>query len=56
LVFPVVSFLLAFPSKSYMHSSSPHTCYMPGLSQLQLPEVNDIKSVVSLINELKEIP
>jgi hypothetical protein len=23
LVFPVVSFLLAFPSISYMHSSSP---------------------------------
>jgi hypothetical protein len=25
----VVSFLPAFPPKSYMHSSSPHSCYMP---------------------------
>jgi hypothetical protein len=25
----VVSFLLAFPPKSYMHFSSPHSCYMP---------------------------
>jgi hypothetical protein len=29
LVFPVVSFLLAFPPVSYMYSSSPHVCYMP---------------------------
>jgi hypothetical protein len=29
LVFPAVSFLLAFPPISYMHSSSPHSCYMP---------------------------
>jgi hypothetical protein len=28
-VFLGVSFLLAFPPKSYMHSSSPHACYMP---------------------------
>jgi hypothetical protein len=26
LVFPVVSFLLAFPPISYTHSSSPHSC------------------------------
>jgi hypothetical protein len=25
----MVSFLLTFPPKSYMHSSSPHACYMP---------------------------
>jgi hypothetical protein len=29
LVFLVVSFLLAFPPISYMHSSSPYSCYMP---------------------------
>jgi hypothetical protein len=29
LVFLVVSFLLAFPPISYMHSSSPHSCYLP---------------------------
>jgi hypothetical protein len=29
LVFLVVSFLLAFPPITYMHSSSPHSCYMP---------------------------
>jgi hypothetical protein len=28
LVFLVASFLLAFPPISYMHSSSPHSCYM----------------------------
>jgi hypothetical protein len=28
-VFVVVSFLLAFPSISYMHSYSLHSCYMP---------------------------
>jgi hypothetical protein len=28
-VFLVVSFLLAFPLLSYIHSSSPHSCYMP---------------------------
>jgi hypothetical protein len=28
-IFLVVSFLLASPSISYMHSSSPHSCYMP---------------------------
>jgi hypothetical protein len=28
LVFLVVSFLLVFPPKSYMHSSSPYSCYM----------------------------
>jgi hypothetical protein len=33
LVFPVISFLLAFPPISYMHSSSPHSCYMPCPSQ-----------------------
>jgi hypothetical protein len=27
-VFLVVSFLLAFPPISYVHSSSPHSCYM----------------------------
>jgi hypothetical protein len=27
--FLVVSFLLAFPPKSHIHSSSPHSCYMP---------------------------
>jgi hypothetical protein len=26
---PSVSFLLAFPPISYMHSSSPHSCYLP---------------------------
>jgi hypothetical protein len=31
-VFPVVSFLLVSPSISYMRSSSPHSCYMPGPS------------------------
>jgi hypothetical protein len=31
-VFLVVSFLLAFQPKSYVHSSSPHTCYMPSQS------------------------
>jgi hypothetical protein len=25
----VISFLLAFPPISYMHSSFPHSCYMP---------------------------
>jgi hypothetical protein len=25
----VVSFFLAFPPISYVHSSSPHSCYMP---------------------------
>jgi hypothetical protein len=29
LVFLVVSFLLSFPLISYMHSTSPHSCYMP---------------------------
>jgi hypothetical protein len=29
LVFLVVSFLLAFSSISYMHLSSPHSCYTP---------------------------
>jgi hypothetical protein len=29
MVFLVVSFLLAFPPVSYMHSSSPQLCYMP---------------------------
>jgi hypothetical protein len=29
LVFLVVSFFLAFPPISCMHSSSPHSCYMP---------------------------
>jgi hypothetical protein len=29
LVFLMVSFLLAFPQILYMHSSSPHSCYMP---------------------------
>jgi hypothetical protein len=29
LAFLVVSFLLASPPISYMHSSSPHSCYMP---------------------------
>jgi hypothetical protein len=29
LVFLMVSFLLAFPSISYMHSASPHSCYLP---------------------------
>jgi hypothetical protein len=29
LVFLVISFLLAFASISYMHSTSPHSCYMP---------------------------
>jgi hypothetical protein len=29
LVFLLVSFLLAFPSISYTHSSFPHSCYMP---------------------------
>jgi hypothetical protein len=29
LVFLVVSFLLAFPPISCMHSSSPHSCFMP---------------------------
>jgi hypothetical protein len=29
LFFLVVSFLLASPPISYMHSSSPHSCYMP---------------------------
>jgi hypothetical protein len=29
LVLLEVSFLLAFPPISYMHSSSPHSCYMP---------------------------
>jgi hypothetical protein len=28
-LFLVVSFLLAFPPKSYMRSSSPHSCYIP---------------------------
>jgi hypothetical protein len=28
-VFQVVSFLLAFPSKSYIYSTSPHVCCMP---------------------------
>jgi hypothetical protein len=32
-MFLVVSFLLAFPPKSYMHSFSPHSCYMPCPSQ-----------------------
>jgi hypothetical protein len=27
----MVSFLLALPSITYMHSSSPHSCYMPHL-------------------------
>jgi hypothetical protein len=27
--FLVISFLLAFSPTSYMHSSSPHSCYMP---------------------------
>jgi hypothetical protein len=27
----MVYFLLAFPSITYMHSSSPHSCYMPHL-------------------------
>jgi hypothetical protein len=29
LIFLVVSFILAFPPISYIHSSSPHSCYMP---------------------------
>jgi hypothetical protein len=29
LVFLVVFFLLAFPSKSYVHLFSPHSCYIP---------------------------
>jgi hypothetical protein len=29
LVFLVASFLLAFPSKSYMNSASHYSCYMP---------------------------
>jgi hypothetical protein len=29
LVFLVVSFLLVSPPISHMHSSSPHSCYMP---------------------------
>jgi hypothetical protein len=32
LIFLVVSFLLAFPPISYMHSSSPHSCYISRLS------------------------
>jgi hypothetical protein len=29
LVFPVVSFLLAFPPISYMYETLSHSCYMP---------------------------
>jgi hypothetical protein len=29
LVFLLVSFLLAFPQKPYIHSFMPHSCYMP---------------------------
>jgi hypothetical protein len=29
LVFQILSFLLAFPQKSYMNYASPHSCYVP---------------------------
>jgi hypothetical protein len=42
LVFLVlmVSFLLAFPSITYIHSSSPHSCYMPRSSHPRLDHSN----------------
>jgi hypothetical protein len=43
LVFLVVSFLLAFPPISFMHSSSPHSCYMPYLSH---PPWHDHSNIV----------
>jgi hypothetical protein len=40
LIFIVVSFLLAFQPKSYMHSSYPHSCYMPCQYHLLLDHFN----------------
>jgi hypothetical protein len=41
-VFLMVSILLAFPPKSYMHSSSPHACYRPAnVIPLDLIEENN---------------
>jgi hypothetical protein len=50
LVFLVVSFLLAFPPISYIHSSSPHSCYRPCPSHYN----NTIISCSQVLEDIKE--
>jgi hypothetical protein len=48
LVFLLVSFLLAFTPISYMHSSSPHSCYMHQCNKMK--EFNSLNNVVTILN------
>jgi hypothetical protein len=48
---PVVSFLLAFLPKSYMHSSLPHGCYMPCLPWQEKYSCIKVLHSTSLVNQ-----